>query len=163
MRCLSPFRPLPDESETADELISSAFIPLVARPIMQFRMTGHTQTGGFRVFSFQGVGEDRVRIKFTVRVNLALSQRHGLRLQELPLICLAFLERDGGGPEPRDLTFDEAAIVRYLEEQAIAAEAAAAAQKKPTPRGRGKVTPDEDVAPPEEIAPTADAPYWRKW
>jgi hypothetical protein len=55
---------------------------------MQFTLTGFTQDAGCRVFAYEGVGDDRVRIRFTVRADLALSRKYGIRLQELPLMCV---------------------------------------------------------------------------
>src|SRR5580692_7352233 len=92
---------------------------------MQFTLTGFTQDSGCRVFAYDGVGEDRVRIKFTVSADLALSRKYGIRLQELPLMCLGILERsseidEASGAEPdlslRALTFTEDAMIRYADD-----------------------------------------------
>lgn len=101
---------------------------------MQFTLTGFTQDTGCRVFGYEGVGEDRVRIRFTVRADLALSRKYGIRLQELPLMCLGILERSSvidescsaePGPVQRSLTFTEEAMIRYADEIVAAREAAA--------------------------------------
>ena len=60
---------------------------------MQFVMTGFTQDIGFRVFAFEGIAGDGTRTPFTVRLDLALSRKYGIRIQELPLLCLGHLER----------------------------------------------------------------------
>jgi hypothetical protein len=60
---------------------------------MQFTLMGFHQETAFRVFAFTGVAEDRSRTSFTVRADLALSRRYGIQLQELPLLCVALLER----------------------------------------------------------------------
>jgi hypothetical protein len=60
---------------------------------MQFVLVGFTQEEGFRVFAFEGIGEDRSRTKFTVRADLALIRGYEIRVQELPLLCRALLER----------------------------------------------------------------------
>jgi len=81
---------------------------------MQFVLVGFTQDAGFRVFAFEGIGEDRTRTKFTVRADLALIRGYEIRVQELPLLCRALLERvtqigsevtgqEGTAPEPARL------------------------------------------------------------
>ena len=60
---------------------------------MQYILTGFTHDMGFRVFAFEGVGEDRVRTEYRVKADLALIRRYGIRVQELPLLCRAVLER----------------------------------------------------------------------
>jgi hypothetical protein len=60
---------------------------------MQFVLVGFTQDAGFRVFAFEGIGEDRTRTKFTVRADLALIRGYEIRVQELPLLCRGLLER----------------------------------------------------------------------
>ena len=100
---------------------------------MQFVLTGFTQEMGFRVFAFDGVGKDRIRTRFTVRADLAVSQRYGIRLQELPLLCRSLLELRDDGDETRALTFTEEAMGRHANECA-AAKAAAALKRKPPRR-----------------------------
>ena len=79
---------------------------------MQFMLVGFSQDGGFRVFTFEGIGEDRTRTKFTVRTDLALIRGYGIRMQELPLLCREYLERatlvEVGSTEPeRTWTYTE--------------------------------------------------------
>ena len=59
---------------------------------MQYILTGFTHDMGFRVFAFEGIGEDRVRTEYKVRADLALIHRYGIRVQELPLLCRGILE-----------------------------------------------------------------------
>ena len=75
-------------------------------PKMQFILTGFSEIAGFRVFAFEGIAADWTRTAFTVRTNLALTRRYGIRLQELPLLCRAVLERSDD-EEQRALTFTE--------------------------------------------------------
>ena len=63
---------------------------------MQFSLLGFSQDTGFRVFAFEGTAADKTRTAFTVRADLALSRKHGIRVQELPLLCRGLLERAGG-------------------------------------------------------------------
>lgn len=95
---------------------------------MQFILTGFTQDNEFRVFAFEGIAPNRVRIPFTVRADLALSRRHGIRQQELPLMCRAVLEGREEGDSKKALTFGEEAM--HLHEMNCMAARALAAQKK---------------------------------
>lgn len=96
---------------------------------MHFTSTGFTQDAGCRVFAYEGIGDDKVRIRFTVRADLAMSRKYGIRLQELPLMCLEILERtvkedEAAGTQQRALTFTEEAMNRYAEECVLARNAA---------------------------------------
>jgi hypothetical protein len=140
---------------------------------MQFTLTGFTQDAGCRVFAYDGVGEDRLRIKFTVRADLALSRKYNIRLQELPLMCLEILERTNAmdeitGPEPvvaqRTLTFTEEAMIRYADEVVAARDAAALKRSS----NRRQQPAKEAAAPGEfnpysEATPTPAKPYGQNW
>ncbi|HUO32164.1 MAG TPA: hypothetical protein VMU80_23295 [Bryobacteraceae bacterium] len=99
---------------------------------MRFILTGFTQDVGFRVFAFERIGEDRMRTSCTVRADLALSQRYGIQMQELPLLCRGLLERRDEGDGLRALTFTEDEMRLYIQERRAAREAAA--QKRKAPR-----------------------------
>ena len=72
---------------------------------MRFIPAGFTQDMGFRVFAFEGTGENQIR--YTVRVDLALIQRYGIRVRELPSLCRSLLEQRDNSQETRSLTFTE--------------------------------------------------------
>jgi len=97
---------------------------------MQYVLTGFTHDVGFRVFAFQGIGEDRVRTDYSVRADLALSRKYGIRVQELPLLCRRILEQHDESDSQRAFTYTEAAM--RLRADFCAAEAAA--QKRKSPR-----------------------------
>jgi hypothetical protein len=97
--------------------------------MMQFVLTGFKQEREFRVFAFEGIAADRVRIAFTVRADLDLSRRYGIRLQELPLICREVLEQREEGEQMHALTFTEDAMRIHASDRA--ARASAARSKKP--------------------------------
>jgi hypothetical protein len=123
-------------------------------------MTGFTQDAGYRVFRYEGVGEDRVRIGFTVRADLALSRKYGIRLQELPLMCLGILERNS---DSRAITFTEEAMILYSEDCAAVRDAAA------VKRASQRRQPVKPPAPPAEFNPFSDStpapakPYGQSW
>lgn len=139
---------------------------------MQFTLTGFTQDVGCRVFAYEGTGEDRVRIRFTVRADLALSRKYGIRLQELPLMCLAILERssesdEAGGTESpntlRALTFTEDAMIQYME-GCVAARDAAALKRTSIRRQPAKAAaPPAEFNPYSEVPGAPQKPYAQKW
>jgi hypothetical protein len=113
---------------------------------MQYILTGFTQDLGFRVFAFERIGEDRLRTRFTVRADLALIRRYGIRLQDLPLMCRGLLDRanearsnevlssEGGSKEGDKRTFIFTEDEMSLYERTSLAAREAAAQKKRPPR-----------------------------
>jgi len=124
---------------------------------LRFTFTGFRPDGGSRVFSYQALAEDGVRTQFTVRVDLELSRRYKIRLQELPLFCVSVLERRTG--EERDLVFTEEAMARSVEEAAAAQEAEAA---KAAPQKRRAKKDPEDYDP-YESTPMPPPKYGSGW
>lgn len=99
---------------------------------MNFILTGFTQSTEFRVFEFDCVGPTQPRTQFTVRADLGLIRRYGIRLQDLPLLCRAVLETREEAGEARAFTFTEEKMNLYMKDCAAAKELAA--QKKKTVR-----------------------------
>lgn len=99
---------------------------------MQFILKGFSQAMGFRVFAFEGIAADRTRTVFTVRTDLALTRRYGIRLQELPLLCRKVLERRDEGENKRTFTYTEEDMCLHASDCAAARDAAA--QKRKSPR-----------------------------
>lgn len=99
---------------------------------MQFILTGFTQDMGFRVFAFEGVKADRTRARYTVRADLVLVRKYGIRVQELPLLCRALLDKCGESDERRTLIFGEDEMQLRARDSALARETAA--MRKPPRR-----------------------------
>jgi hypothetical protein len=78
-----------------------------------FVLTGFSHDLGFRVFEFDGVDEARTRTHYTVRADLTLVRRHGVRIQELPLLCRRLL--DASEAPGRSLTLSEAEMIACAE------------------------------------------------
>lgn len=76
----------------------------------QFLLTGFSQIEGFRVFEFECVREDRSRLAYTVRADLALLRRYDIQVQELPLLCRRLLEQAPTDATTRSLVFTEASM-----------------------------------------------------
>jgi hypothetical protein len=98
---------------------------------MQFILSGFTQELGFRVFVFERLGEDRVRTRCTVKADLVLVRRYGIRLQELPLMCRGLLERGDEAELTPAMTFSEEQMRVCATERAAAKEGAAHKRKPP--------------------------------
>jgi hypothetical protein len=74
---------------------------------MQYLLTGFTQNTGVRVFVFEGVAADWVRTAYSVSADLPLARKHGIQMQELPLLCRGVLEQRGEDDDRRAFTFTE--------------------------------------------------------
>jgi hypothetical protein len=116
---------------------------------MQFVLTGFTEHLGFRVFAFEGVAAGQQRTKFTVKAELALMPRYGIRLQELPLLCRGLLDRQDEGADLQSLTFTEEQMRACADERTASREAAAKKKKSP-PKPNG-VTPGLGWRPPQPL------------
>jgi len=90
----------------------------------QFILTGFSEVGGSRIFAFEGIGADRSRTPYTVGIDLSLIRRYGIRLQDLPLLCRAVLERSDEGEPRRVFTFTEADMCMHADGAAAQKEAA---------------------------------------
>jgi hypothetical protein len=115
---------------------------------MQYILTGVTHSMEFRVFAFDCVTDHWVRTAYRVRADLALARKHGIPIQELPLLCRAVLERRSEDDDRRAFTFteDDMSLHRSL------VRAALEAGKKKTPRGRSAAATSDSsssVRPPD--------------
>jgi hypothetical protein len=99
---------------------------------MQYFLTGFTHEAGFRIFAFEGIGDERVRTAYTVRADLALVRKYGIRIQELPLLCRKILEQHNESDTPHAFTYTETEMC--LRAADTRAAEATAQQRKKTPR-----------------------------
>jgi hypothetical protein len=101
---------------------------------VQFTLAGFTEQLGYRVYAFELRGPDKVSTAYTVRADLSLVRRYGIRVQELPLLCLGLLKKHEEAPEPpRTMTFTEEDM-RLHSVTCAAARDAAAQKRKPARR-----------------------------
>src|SRR5580698_6883729 len=112
---------------------------------MQFILVGFKQDTGSRVFTFEHVATDKVRTEFVIRADLALAQKHGIRLQDLPLLCRGLFERGGEEEKNRPTVFSEDEMRVHARHCADLHDAAmqkkkAARRPLPTPNGEGAGT-----------------------
>ena len=106
---------------------------------MQFIMSGFTPDEGFRVFSFNRVGNDYARTRFTLRADLSLIGKYGISMQELPLLMKEHLESGHAAESATALVFTEEAMRACAEHRAAGRSAAG---KKPN-RVRPHSTQDD--------------------
>jgi hypothetical protein len=99
---------------------------------MEFILTGFRQDAGFRIFAFEGVAADRTRTVYTIRADLALTRKHGIRIQELPLLCRGLLERANTEEQKCSMTFSEEEM--YLHARSCVEARNVAIQKRKAPR-----------------------------
>jgi len=109
---------------------------------MHFVLAGFTPETGFRIFKFEGIGDNRSRIEFTVRTDLALIRKYGIQMQDLPLLCRGLLDRLDENEARRHFVFGEEEMRGFAEQRAAEKEATdkkKAARKIPTNNGAGGV------------------------
>jgi hypothetical protein len=97
---------------------------------MQYLLTGFTQDTGVRLFAFDGVADHWMRTTYSVKVDLALSRKHGIRMQELPLLCRAVLDQRSASDDRHAFTFTEDDMTIHSDRVRAALEA----KQKKTPR-----------------------------
>jgi hypothetical protein len=114
---------------------------------MQFILAGFTHDSGFRVFTFERIGADQRRTGFVVRTDLALTQRYGIRLQELPLLCQGLLERRDEGEQARTFTFTEAEMLLYANSCVVEREARQGNKSMHRPPGKPVGTASRTLQP----------------
>jgi hypothetical protein len=100
----------------------------------QYVLDGFSEELGSRVYRFEHIAADRSRTAFTVAIDLAMSRRYGMKLQDLPLLCRAVLERVHEDEARRAYRYTEADMSKFAKE---AAERVDALRKKFKPRPFG--------------------------
>jgi hypothetical protein len=101
---------------------------------MDFVFSGFRNSGSVREYTFEGIAEDRSRSRFIVDADLSLARRHGITLQELPLLCLHFLEGMAVLDGTKPIRFSEEAMIALATERAALARAAALRKRPWRPR-----------------------------
>lgn len=86
---------------------------------MEFLLVGFCQKENIRHYSFQGIGDDRSgRMEFSVGVDLTLLHKHGIPLQEVPLLCRFLLASQVGHEQLGSLMFSEGEMLAHAEQRA---------------------------------------------
>lgn len=85
---------------------------------MEYVLTGFSFAAGKRVFAFDCVEKDRSRTEFRVTADLSLLRAHGIRVQELPLLCRGVLERRDPAEERKVFDYSELQMSEYASQKA---------------------------------------------
>lgn len=97
---------------------------------MPYILTGFTHHTGLRVFAFQeGIGHGSAATAFSVSADLALARKHGIPVQDLPLLCRAVLEQRSESDDRRAFMYTESDM--SLHADAVRAEAESRKRKAP--------------------------------
>lgn len=90
----------------------------------EFTLTGFRQTNGIRYYVYQGHHCDGRASEFTVDAEVRLLQKHGIGLQELPLLCRRLLEKQNPDVSLRAVTFTEDLMKDHADQRAALKQAA---------------------------------------
>jgi hypothetical protein len=85
---------------------------------MKFVLTGFCQNENIRRYSFQGIAPGGRRSDWNVGVDLTMLQRHGIPLQEAPLLCSVLLAAQSAPAEGQSLMISESDIRSRAEQRA---------------------------------------------
>ena len=89
-----------------------------------FVLAGFSHHFGFRVFEFDCLENGRPRSRYTVRADLTLVRKHGIHLQDLPLLCRRLLDRREEVEDATSLTLTEAEMMACVEREAARVQSA---------------------------------------
>lgn len=98
-------------------------------------LTGFREANGIRSYVYQCQHDDGSSREFTVDAEVKLLQKHGIGLQELPLLCRRLLEKQNPDVLLRTVTFTED-LMKEQADQRMALKQAARDKKKPYRRPR---------------------------
>src|ERR1700694_2496502 len=80
----------------------------LGRRNVEFVLNYFSQDENIRTYIFQRIADDRkTRTEFSVAVDLTLLHKHGIPLQEVPLLCGLLLASDAQDKQFSTLTFTE--------------------------------------------------------
>jgi hypothetical protein len=85
---------------------------------MKFVLTGFCQNENIRRYSFQGIATGGGRTDWNVGVDLTMLQRHGIPLQEAPLLCSEMLASQAYHDETQSLMISDIHMRARAEQRA---------------------------------------------
>ena len=108
----------------------------------EFILTGFHQLQGIRYYVYQGQHDDGNLSEFTVDADVRLLRKHGIALQELPLLCRRLLEKQNPDSSVKAVTFTEDLMKEQADQRAALKQAAQEKKKayrrfRPAPSGAG--------------------------
>lgn len=106
---------------------------------MDYVLTNFQQHLNIRSFFFKGTNSARERLEYIVGVDLSIARKYSIPVQELPLLCLRFLEQRTDELQPRGVNFTEAQLAGFASERD-------AEKKRSEAKRRGQFKPSAKVA-----------------
>jgi hypothetical protein len=120
---------------------------------VEFVLNCFSQDENIRTYIFQGIADDRkTRTEFSVEVDLTLLHKHGIPLQEVPLLCCLLLASDAQDEQFSSLTFTEGDMLVHA---AHREREQAEAKMKRKPPGSG-VTVGTELSPGSLVSESVD-------
>jgi hypothetical protein len=120
---------------------------------VEFVLNRFSQEENIRTYLFQGIADDRkTRTEFSVAVDLTLLHKHGIPLQEVPLLCCILLASDSQGEQFSNLTFTEGDMLVHAA-QREREQAEAKMKRKPLASG---ATASPDLSPASLVSESVD-------
>lgn len=98
----------------------------------QFFLSGFTQAAGLRTYAFEGRIDAR-RLDYTVEVDLALIPGHGIRIQDLPLLCRELLQQQAQPDQVNAFVLTEQRMCSHAEKLAILRQESERKKRPPRP------------------------------
>ncbi len=89
-----------------------------------FILTGFHQADGIRYYVYQSQHDDGSSGEFTVDADVRLLRKHGIALQELPLLCRRLLEKLNPDASLKAVTFTEDLMKEQADQRAALKQAA---------------------------------------
>ena len=121
---------------------------------MQYSLTEQTQNADVRTYAFNGNASGQKVRRVTVSVDIAVARRHAISLQELPLLCLRFLELTVATSDATALIFSEGAMQAIAGQREEAKRVAAMKHRAPRrPRPAPRDPNDQWVRPSPNVFP----------
>jgi hypothetical protein len=80
---------------------------------MEYVLTGVEQHDNIRSYVFFGIMRGIRQTQFTVAVDIGLIRKYRISLQELPLLCRLFLEKQRDDGNGANLTYGEREMEQY--------------------------------------------------
>jgi hypothetical protein len=106
---------------------------------LEYVLTNFQQQLNIRRFFFKGTNAAKERLEYIVGIDLTWARKYGIPVQELPLLCVRFLEQRTDDLQPRGVNFTEAQMANYASERD-------AEKKRSESKRRGHFKPSTKVA-----------------
>ncbi|HLH40193.1 MAG TPA: hypothetical protein VKX39_13675 [Bryobacteraceae bacterium] len=105
-----------------------------------FVLSGFSHDLGFRIFEFDCLENGKVRTRHTVRADLMLVRKHGIHVQELPLLCRKVLDDCQEWDRSGSMTLSEAEMMACAEREAARSRSS---KRRPPRRPESSETPEQ--------------------